>query len=117
LQNLTAPQKEYCQPSINQFKKILNIETIVEAIKKYFSIDTLQLKKSSRGGKNIPRLLAIFIAKFYGQMTHQQIANYFTSIKANSISTLILRINDLLDKNLEIRKHFENIKLMLIGVT
>jgi hypothetical protein len=58
-------------------------------------------------------MFAIFIAKQYGQATHQKIANYFTNIKLNSISTQVKRLETLFRTDIEMQKHLENINNLL----
>jgi hypothetical protein len=73
------------------------------------------LKSQSRVKKNSPRLFAIFIAKQYSQATHQKIAHYFTKIKANSISTHFKRFEAVCKSNIEMEKHMENLRSILLA--
>ena len=81
------------------------------------NVHVYKLQNSKRGEKNIPRIIAIFVAKQYGQLTHQKITNYFTNIKPNSISTAIKRFNFIFKNNREIHNHIENIcRLLFMNV-
>ncbi|MHB1946676.1 MAG: transposase [Gammaproteobacteria bacterium] len=113
LVKITESQKNFCKTDINRFKKIYSIESIITIIKKYFNVEIDHLKNSTRGKKNIPRIFAMFFTKQYGQLTHQQIANYFTNINSKSVGTLTDRLQLLIKNNNEMQKYFEDISYLL----
>ncbi|MES2217166.1 MAG: transposase [Pseudomonadota bacterium] len=109
LESLTETQAVFCRPSINQFQKINSLESITCLITQYFNVNSGQLTKSKHGQKNVPRMFAIFMAKQYSHLSHQKIADYFTNINRNSISTQIKRFEALLKTDVEIQKHMNNL--------
>jgi chromosomal replication initiation ATPase DnaA len=62
----------------------------------YFLVEVDTLKTTKPETRNIPRMIAIFLAKQCGQLTYQKIADYFTKINADSIGMVINRLEKII---------------------
>jgi len=113
LTKTTDSQNKSCRADINRFKKVYPIENIVTLIKNYFNVEIDDLKNSKRGKQNIPRMFAIYFTRQYGQLNHQDIANYFTNINSKSIGTLTDRLEISLNNHSQMQKYFDDICYLL----
>ena len=109
LSQLTNKQKVFCQPDIGRFKKLPSIETIVAIVAEYFSVDTATLKITKRGKLDLPRMLAIFLARQCCHLTYKKISEHFTQLKNDSVEMAIKRFEKRIQEDSLIEKHYINL--------
>jgi putative transposase len=92
--------------------KLHDIDKICYLVAEHFGTDLDTLKKSYKN--NHPRMLAIYLARNLTQLNHQKISEFFGGIKRESVSTTIVKCKKLIDANLEIKKHYQNLLQKLL---
>lgn len=112
---LSKNQKKFCFPDIRKTRMLPGIQKISESVAAYYSVNVEDLKDSERAKLNLPRKIAILFAKRYGQCSHQEISDYFGCIAANSISTLISRLEEDIVSSKELQMHVEKITRKILG--
>jgi chromosomal replication initiation ATPase DnaA len=112
IDKLEAGYKLATQPDINRIKKLLEIEDLSNYVTRYFNIPISQLK-TARQKNNLPRLIAIYLARNLIQSSHKNISEYFTGLKRFSVSTLLIRCRDLIEQDPVVNTHYLKIKKII----
>lgn len=97
LNNLDQQYKLSVSTEINYTKLIPRKDIILNSVNAYFGLGKNEICKSFRGKKNIPKLIAIYLLSYLGQLTHVSIAEIFTTLKPNSVTPQIIRLKNLIE--------------------
>lgn len=114
LKILNDDYKFETQTDINRIKKLLSIDKITDCVAQYFDASVCELKIPRRKN-NLPRMLAIYLARQYTQASHKKLAEYFTGIKRFSVSSAIIRCKNWIESDLTIMTHYVKLKEMIEG--
>lgn len=92
VESVSEKIKEICGADIKRCKEFPDISMIMNAVIKYYQIDTRAIFASTTGKLNIHKMIVIFLAKQLGQLSHKKISEYF-GLKPSSISTALKRFD------------------------
>lgn len=94
---MKVDQKKISESSsdVKKISSLPEINTIIEVTSKSFQVTKECLLTSAIGQKNIPRIIAIYLARYVGQYTYVKISIYF-NITPDGVSSSIKRAKKLL---------------------
>jgi putative transposase len=112
IDSLKDDYKFMTQADVNRLKKLLDIEDLANYVTRYFNIPMAQLKTAQKKN-NLPRLLAIYLARNLTQSSNQEISEYFTGIKRFSVSARLIKCRCLIESEPEVNMHYLKLKKII----
>ena len=112
IDSLTDDYKFMTQADVNRVKKLLHMEDLANHVTRYFNIPITQLK-TAKQKNNLPRMLAIYLARNLTQSSDQKISEYFTGIKRFSISTRLIKCRGLIESDPVVNMHYLKLKKII----
>lgn len=104
LNNLDEQYKLCVLTDINHTKPVPEKEIILNSVATYFELNIHELKKSLPGKKNMPKMIAIYLLSYIGQLTHLTISEIFITLNPKSVSAQITRLKKTIANNQILRK-------------
>jgi len=102
--HIEIPQSRHLAPSINEIK---------EAVKQSYGAEETLLDQTKRGQINEPRNLAIYLSRKISGLGLEDICKEFGLGSYSSVSSVVVRTEQLLSKNKQLRKKVAEIRQML----
>lgn len=90
---------------INRTKLTPSKEHILNCVRKYFHTTHEDLIKNQQGKENIKKMIAIYLLRKKGKISHTEIAAVFSNIKSKSISALLNRAIKKLSSKKDLQTH------------
>lgn len=87
-------------------------EIILKCVAEYFQTTCEELIESMQGKKNMARMIAMYLLRELGHLTHREISNYF-GVAAVSISPIIGRCKNLFDEDKILQGHMEELRKLI----
>lgn len=112
ISEINENQKKESSPDVNILKNIPTIEMIINIVSNYFNSEVQNIKKRTTTKKNIARIIAIYLARKIGQLTHHKISENF-SLRHKSIGTTLKRFEKEIIKNDYLQNHINNLKTII----
>jgi len=97
-------------PEARKIKNEQILKLITENVCREFKIDSEQLYKSVRGERNLPKQIAIKLAKELLRITNKTIASLFQIGSYKTVSSHLYRLTINLDENSKLEKQYQRIK-------
>lgn len=117
LTKLSESEKKTHKTAIKKVVKSFLPEEVAQIVADYFQINTEEIKNSIKGKKHLPRLLAVYLSKKFGQASNHQVGTYFTNLQSESISNIVCRCEKEIKENKVVAEHFFNIKIKMFSAS
>ena len=116
LKNLDLKYQIEVSTDIKKTRCLVDPKIIFLAIEKYFQIDSGNLKISTPGKKNHPRMAAIYLLKILSHWPHQKIADSITNIKSKAISAILARCECWLKQSESFKQDIINLRRLIVNL-
>ena len=96
-----VPESRRLAPTVADIKK---------AVCQLYKIDKKELEQAKRGQVNEPRNLAIYLARKHSGLRLSEIGSEFGLVKYSSVSSIVMRTEQLILQNKKLKKRLEKIR-------
>jgi REP element-mobilizing transposase RayT len=110
--HLNNMERSYIQEvltDINRTKPLPCKEIILKNVMDHFQISPLELHESKQGKRNLGKIIAIYLLRQLGHLSHKDISGIFNNIKPRSMSSSIGKYNQLIKMNPSVENHSNEI--------
>ncbi len=91
-----------------------DVDMILESVCEAFHVDKESLLISKRGTANVPKDISIYLLRWYTNKTLSEIGKYFHLNHYTSVSSVVVRMKKLIDRNNKIRKSIKKIEKEMV---